>query len=149
MNNCQWAGYNVPIQQAGRGRPRKYCDDHAAESKRQSNKAWRDKPTEDVHIPPCCLDARMANPRRRICEQHQQWRRFLADTRAALGTRRDREALEAFAADYSPGAIGMDRNYRVAADPDSWKPWGDEKTAEELIADYGEEINIIGRESVA
>jgi hypothetical protein len=68
------------------------------------------------------------------------------DQRRFAGTRRDQDALGAFAADYSPGAIGADRNFQVAANPDSWKPWGKEKTAEELIAEYGEEKNIIGRE---
>jgi hypothetical protein len=137
MNNCQWAGCNVRIQQAGRGRPRKYCDVHAAESKQQANRKWRAKPAAEVHIPPCCRDARLANPRCRICPQHQQWRRWLTDQRRAFGTRRDRDALAAFAAEYSPGAFGMDRNFRVAVNPDSWKSW------------EREEINIIGRESIS
>lgn len=126
MNNCQWSGCLVPIQQPiGRGRPKKFCDAHAAESKRRSNKELRGKPR--TAVPPCCRDARLANPRCRICPQHQQWRRWLTDQKKSLGTRRDRDAVAAFAADYSPGAIGIDKNFRVAVNPDSWKPWDEEK----------------------
>jgi hypothetical protein len=132
---CKWPGCLVPLVYSGRGRPPEYCPEHAAESKRLANKAWRDRPAKAM--PPCCRDARLANPRRRICPQHQQWRRFVRDTRAAAGTRRDQEALGAFAGDYSPGATGADRNFRVAANPDSWWPR------------EGKEINIIDRETNA
>jgi hypothetical protein len=146
MNHCQWAGCNVPIKQNRRGRPRIYCAAHAAESKRRADKARRARPAATVHIPPCCHDARLANPRRRVCEQHKQWRRFLADQRKFAFTRREEDALAAFAADYSPGATGEFRNYRVAVNPDSWKPWGDEKTAEELIAEYSaKKISYVGK----
>ncbi len=122
MDECEWAGCIIPISQIGRGRPRKFCDAHAAESKRQANNTWRARPASAV--PPCCLDARLANPRRRICLQHQQWRRWLADQWSSAGTRVDGDALAAFAADYSPGALGVDRNFRVAVNPDSWETVG-------------------------
>ena len=52
MDTCQWADCKIPIQQPSNGRPRKYCDTHAAESKRRSNKRWRKRQHAGPVTPP-------------------------------------------------------------------------------------------------
>ena len=61
-------------QKKGRGARRQYCPEHSKERKRDKDRA---RP-KGGHVPKdyyqCCLDAKAANPRRRICDQHKQWR---------------------------------------------------------------------------
>jgi hypothetical protein len=79
-------------------------------------------------MPACCADAKRASNRRRTCDQHQQWRKFLRTARrrgntlgardvagvALPGPKHDANA-EAFAS-LSQGGV----DYRVSADPDSF-----------------------------
>lgn len=117
MGTCEWAGCSVLIHENRRGRPKKFCAEHAKASKRKRDSIANFKRrTAGVgkRIPPCCRDARIANPRCRICAQHRQWNQWLKDQRKRWGTSLDRDAISQFASEYSAGAVGNDRNFRVA-----------------------------------
>jgi hypothetical protein len=63
VNNCQWAGCRTPIAYSGRGRPPKYCPDHARASKQRADKARPDYGKTRKRYPQCCLDAQAAKVR--------------------------------------------------------------------------------------
>jgi hypothetical protein len=88
MEQCSWPGCGIPVTYSGRGRPPKYCPDHAKASKQRSDKRRPDSGHARKRYPQCCLDAQAARVRTygggahvkpasvRTCAQHQQWRAF-------------------------------------------------------------------------
>src|SRR5258708_31773108 len=79
-------------------------------------------------MPACCADAKRASSRRRTCDQHQQWRKFLRTARRGgniLGARdvggvalpgaKNTTSASTFAS-LSQGSV----SYRTSADPDSF-----------------------------
>jgi len=76
MALCAYADcVRLIVRSAGQGRPRMYCAQHAAQRKREQDRA-RVPACGPAGIPECCADHGAAFPGRRVCPQHQQWRRF-------------------------------------------------------------------------
>lgn len=85
---CSWEGCETAVIYSGRGRPPKYCPEHAKASKQRSDKRRPDSGHTRKRYPQCCLDAHAAGVRTygasarvrsasvRTCQQHQQWRAF-------------------------------------------------------------------------
>ena len=73
---CTWTECHEKLTYCGRGRPPKYCAEHAAESKRELDRARPKGGHERKRYPQCCLDARTAEVDRWVCRQHQQWAAF-------------------------------------------------------------------------
>ncbi len=112
MDTCQWADCGIRIERNRRGRPRKYCDDHATVSTAARKKAWIPKPGQ---MPQCCRDWQASAPGRRVCPQHRQWRQFCNDT-GRVSWRPDEfvSLLETYGCDVES------RNFRTATNPDSF-----------------------------
>lgn len=110
MDICQWLGCRIALAQNQRGRPRKYCPDHARQSTAQNKRAWR--ATVSKVYPQCCLDWQASKPGRKICQQHQDWARFCKDV--GLSLHRPDELLGMYDCD------ARSRNFRVALKPDTY-----------------------------
>jgi hypothetical protein len=90
---CSWDGCGTPVAYSGRGRPPKYCPEHASASKRRADRAPPDYGRVRKRYLQCCLDAQAAKVRAykggalvkptkvRACAQHQQWQAFYGRTR--------------------------------------------------------------------
>jgi hypothetical protein len=70
---CTWPGCNALLTFCGRGRPPKYCPDHAKASKVKSDRARPHGGHTSRVYPQCCKDARKENERVRVCPQHREW----------------------------------------------------------------------------
>jgi hypothetical protein len=119
MGTCLWAGCEVPVPQPKRGRPRKYCPEHAREAKRQQDNArWTRK--ADGSMPHCCQDWALSGPRRKVCPQHQQWRLFAGQS---WGYRPSQRHSNAESEDELT-ILDLERvvGCRVSEDPDSYYP---------------------------
>lgn len=117
---CQYPDCTVTVQSSGKGRPRKYCPDHAQTVKRQRDRGrLRGKRVQQfatLLCYDCCADAKRVNPRVRSCEQHKQWRAFLRQGRTTIMA--DRTAGDANAADLA--GLVQSGAFRVSKDPDAW-----------------------------
>src|SRR5260221_3309725 len=79
-------------------------------------------------MPACCADAKRISSRRRTCDQHQQWRKFLRTARGGgniLGARDvGGVALPGAKHSTNPGTfVSLSQgsvSYRLSADPDSF-----------------------------
>ena len=113
MDICQWVDCTEPIQQTGRGRPRLYCPEHAAASTAARKKNWIPKMES---YDQCCIDWQASGPRRKVCPQHRQWRRFLFDTGRVLYRPEEFvRLLTLFDSDV------LSRNFRISTNPDSFE----------------------------
>lgn len=94
MSTCTYEGCGVALPEPrGRGRPQKYCPEHAAAVKREQDAARRREAQqikfarnlvtifEEGSIPECCYQARLANHRAKACRQHSQFSAFMRDSR--------------------------------------------------------------------
>ena len=80
MNYCGWAGCGIPLVYNGRGRPPKYCPEHAAESKRRADNARPDYGRIRKRYSQCCLDAKAAGVRTsgtKTIRVHNCWNHYL------------------------------------------------------------------------
>jgi hypothetical protein len=131
MERCSWAGCGIPVTYSGRGRPPKYCPDHAKASKQRSDKARPGSGHARKRYPQCCLDAQAARVRVRTCAQHQQWRAFYGRSRKGYQT----QSSELRAEDNDPswlGEIWQSQAYRITVNhPDDY-----------LVPDPGMEIEV-------
>ena len=119
MGTCLWAGCGVPVSQPKRGRPRKYCPEHAREAKRQQDNARWTRGI-DGSMPPCCQDWALSGPRRKVCPQHKQWRLF---TRQSWGFRLGQRHSKSRSEDeINILDLYNDGGCRVSVDPDSYHP---------------------------
>jgi hypothetical protein len=120
--NCQYPDCTVSTAQpSGRGRPRKWCAEHAKVVKREQDRGrLRGTPVQqftELLRRDCCADAKRANPRVRKCPQHKQWTTFLYQTRKAIAAHTVSKTNDAKLADVSQSMPGA---FSVAQDPDSW-----------------------------
>src|SRR5215467_13946433 len=89
---CEYPDCTVATgRPSGKGRPRKYCPEHARTVKRERDRnrirGTRLQQFATLLMRDCCADAKRANPRVRTCPQHRQWNTFLRQSRAALAAR--------------------------------------------------------------
>jgi hypothetical protein len=84
--NCDWPGCQHKLLYSGRGRPKKYCRDHASASKKALDKARPKGGHVRKDYPQCCVQAQLAGvktygyhgryvKRAKVitCEQHREW----------------------------------------------------------------------------
>ena len=112
---------------------RRYCSDACKQAAYRNTKPGIHSGEDELAallaaMPACCADAKRASRRRRSCDQHQQWRKFLRTAGrggnilgardvggvALPGAKQSAEA-DTFAS-LSQGSV----SYRVSADPDSY-----------------------------
>jgi hypothetical protein len=124
--NCAYPGCTATLPKPAKGRPRKYCPEHSAQVRRESNrKRMREVRLAELlaKLPACCADAKRANSRKRRCEQHRQWREFLRDRRERLTARSSqRSTAKTFVSENQRTLAAMGAGHRVSKDPDSWLP---------------------------
>jgi hypothetical protein len=125
-----WAACNEPIIQTGKGRPRKYCDAHALESKRISKREYKrrygckPKPVPDG-LPVCCQQWHDSGKGRGIaCPQHRQWQQFVSyghRTKFRYGLAEYAEQLNAWC-----DGEESERNFSIITHPEpdaNARPW--------------------------
>lgn len=126
----------------GRGRPVKFCPEHAQARKREQDRSrFISREPESMYegIPQCCVDWRLAgNGNRRICPQHKTWRAFIRQSRDFYRTSiRHNGQSTGQDVDTIVSLIETGRGVRVSADPDSWKPVDrDDKKQDKDLADW-------------
>ena len=122
---CQWPECTATIEQAKRGRPRKFCPEHAQTSTAAAKRLYKSRTFEqdlakaiDSRLPQCCQDCQQIHPRRKQCDQHKQWSRFRRQRSWRPGRRHSRHDSpeEAQLGD------AIENGLRITRNPDSWKP---------------------------
>jgi hypothetical protein len=88
VSKCEWPDCTATIEQPKRGRPRKFCAEHARTSAAASKRLYKTREYEknlakavDSRLPECCQDCRRIHPKRKKCDQHKQWGQFVRDCR--------------------------------------------------------------------
>lgn len=106
MERCVWDGCGKPLEYRGRGRPAKYCPDHAKANKRRLDNSRQDYGRTRKLYPACCADAQDAKVKTygggvgvkvaniRTCEQHQQWQSWYGRSHGRALARRSEARAE-------------------------------------------------------
>lgn len=120
--HCKYPDCAVSTEQpSGRGRPRKWCPEHAKVVKHDRDRGrLRGTSAQQfttLLLRDCCADAKRVNPRARSCPQHKQWATFLYQTRKAMAGRSASKTGDTALADLSQS---LPDGHRVTQDPDSW-----------------------------
>lgn len=123
---CQWAECSTEIDKPARGRPRKYCAEHAKASAAASKRLYKSKTFEsdlakaiDSRLPQCCQDCRLIHPRRRQCDQHKQWAQFVRDCRKVWRpAERHSNAMSMEEAQF--WEVINSKRMRISRNPDGW-----------------------------
>jgi hypothetical protein len=128
VSKCEWPDCTATIEQPTRGRPRKFCAEHARTSAAASKRLYKSREYEknlaiavDSRLPECCQDCQRIHPKRRTCEQHKQWRQFLRDNRKiwrASQRHKNAESLE----ESQFWEVINSGGFRITSNPDNWNP---------------------------
>jgi hypothetical protein len=74
----------------------------------------------DNRLPPCCQDCKRKCPKRRTCDQHQQWKQFRRDCLKVWRPSQRHSSAESLEESLYWDAI--ENGARITSSPDNWKP---------------------------
>jgi hypothetical protein len=127
-SKCEWPGCPVTIEQPKRGRPRKFCAEHAQASAAASKRLYKSRDYKknlakavDSRLPECCQDCQRMHPKRNRCDQHKQWAQFVRDRGKAWRSPR-RHSKHDSPEEAQFWEVINNGGFRITSNPDNWNP---------------------------